>query len=208
MSGWPLVRLSEVLTQSIDRHPVEAGKCYPNIGIYGFGRGVFEKPPIDGGAFAADSLYRVSAGQFIYSRLKAFEGAYGLVPDFGDGSYVTNEFPAFDMDSHALLPAFLYWYFKCPSTWEQLARHSTGIGARRERLHPNAFLSELIALPPLKEQERIVREIEDITTRLDEARRLRKEIQDDAKALLHSVFHRLIQGAAYCPLAEVAPIVR
>jgi len=43
---------------------------------------------------------------------------------------------------------------------------------------------------------------------MDEARRLRQEIQDDAKALLHGVFHRLIQGAAYRPLAEVAPIVR
>ncbi len=36
----------------------------------------------------------------------------------------------------------------------------------------------------------------------------RQEIQDDAQALLHSVFQRLIQGAAYRPLAEFAPIVR
>lgn len=30
MGDWPLVRLGEVLRQSIDRHPVEAGKLYPN----------------------------------------------------------------------------------------------------------------------------------------------------------------------------------
>ncbi|HSQ08314.1 MAG TPA: restriction endonuclease subunit S, partial [Chromatiaceae bacterium] len=138
---WPLVRLGEVLAQSIDRHPVEADKFYATIGVYGFGRGIFEKPPIDGGSFAADSLYRVCARQFIYSRLKAFEGAYGLVPEFGDGAFVTNEFPAFDIDSDQVLPQYLYWYFRCPATWEQLAKHSTGVGARRERLHPSRLLA-------------------------------------------------------------------
>ncbi len=208
MRGWTHVRLGEVLTQCIDRHPVEAGRLYPNIGIYGFGRGVFVKEPINGGSFGADSLYRLRAGQFTYSRLKAFEGAYGLVPDFGDGAYVTNEFPAFDIDADSVLPQFLCWYFRRSATWEQLARQSTGLGARRERLHPRALLAETLPLPPLPEQERIVGKIEAAATRLDEARRLRQEIQNDGKTLLHSVFHRLIQDATYHPLAEVAPIFR
>lgn len=208
MREWPPIRLGEVLTQSIDRHPVEAGRLYPNIGIYGFGRGVFEKAPIDGGSFAADSLYRLRAGQFVYSRLKAFEGAYGLVPDFGDGAYVTNEFPIFDIHSDRVLPRFLYWYFRRSATWESLARHATGVGARRERLHPNALLSEFVHLPPLPEQERILNKIQAVAQRSDEMRRLRQDILEDGKALLHSVFHRLIQGASCRPLVEVAPIVR
>jgi type I restriction enzyme S subunit len=107
-----------------------------------------------------------------------------------------------------MLQQYLYWYFRCPATWEQLAKHSTGVGARRERLHPSRLLAEAVPLPTLPEQGRIVASLDAIATRLAEAGRLRQEIQDDAKALLHSVFHRLIQGAEYRPLAEVAPIVR
>lgn len=190
MRDWPLVPLGEVLHQSIDRHPVEAGRLYPNIGIYGFGRGVFDKPPIDGGSFAAESLYRIRAGQFIYSRLKAFEGAYGLVPDFGDGAFVTNEFPSFDIDTRRVLPRFLCWFFRCPSTWEQLGKHSAGVGARRERLHPNALLSEALPLPPLAEQERIAERLDAVAMRLAEVQKLRREIQTDIEALLVAMAHR------------------
>jgi len=190
MHGWPLVRLGDLLVQSIDRHPVETGKFYPNIGICGFGRGVFEKPAIDGGSFGADHLYRLRAGQFIYSRLKAFEGAYGLVPEFGDGAYVTNEFPVFDIDNDRVLPRYIYWYFRRSATWEQLARHSIGLGARRERLHPNALLAQTVPLPPLTVQERLVAKVEAVGSRIDEARRLRNEVRQGFGVLLVAMAHR------------------
>jgi restriction endonuclease S subunit len=60
----------------------------------------------------------------------------------------------------------------------------------------------------LTREKRVLAKIDAIAARLAEAGRLRQEIQDDAKALLHSVFHRLIQDAPSRPLAEVAPIVR
>lgn len=60
----------------------------------------------------------------------------------------------------------------------------------------------------LMETHRVIENVKMIDAQLSEVRRLRQEIQDDAKSLLHSVFHRLIQGAPYRPLAEIAPIVR
>ncbi|WP_058554658.1 restriction endonuclease subunit S [Thiohalocapsa sp. ML1] len=208
MTDWPLVPLGELLTQVSDRHPVEAGRIYPNIGLYSFGRGVFEKEPIDGSTFGADYLFRVGARQFIYSRLKAFEGAYALVPDCAGGAFVTNEFPTFEIESARTSAEFLGWYFRRPMIWQDLARFSTGVGARRERLHPQKLLSHRIPLPPLREQQRIAESLSSLWARVDEAKRLRAEIQSDAAALLHSVFHHLVQGAAYRPLGEVAPIVR
>ena len=208
MSDWPLVRLGELLTQVSDRHPVEAGRTYPNIGLYSFGRGVFEKEPIDGSTFAAHYLFKAAAGQFIYSRLKAFEGAYGVVPNSADGTFVTNEFPMFQIATARASPDFLQWFFRRPTTWQDLARFSTGVGARRERLHPRRLLSHRIALPPLPEQERIAESLNRLSGRVDEAKRLRAEVQAHTRALLHSVFHRLIQDTDYRPLGEIAPIVR
>jgi len=185
-----LVRLGDILTQSIDRHPVEAGKLYPNIGIYGFGRGVFEKPPIDGGSTSARALYRVKAGQLIYSRLFGFEGAYALVPDFADGAFVSNEYPLFDIDVDRVLPQFLGWLVRLPRFWKALSALTSGMGDRRRRLHPERFLSHCIALPPLPEQRTIAQKIDAVAARVDEVRRLRQEVQDDVSSLLVAMTHR------------------
>jgi type I restriction enzyme, S subunit len=208
MERWPLVRLGDLLTQSVERCPVEADQSYPNVGIYGFGRGMFPKPPIDGATTSASALYRLHAGQLVYSRLFAFEGAYAKVPESADGAYVSNEYPAFDIDTERVVPGYLEWFLRWPNAWQQLSKLTSGMGDRRRRLQPGRFLSFQVGLPPVDEQRRIVAKIDAVAARLDEANRLRQEVQNDADALLHSVFHRLIQGADYRPLAEVAPIVR
>src|SRR4051812_2244841 len=104
---------------------------YPTFGIYGFGRGLFQKPAISGSTIKADNLYRARKGQFIYSRLKAFEGAYGMVPEGLDGHFVSNEFPTFDCLLNRLVPEYLLAYFRTPSVWRYAAQLSAGVGARR-----------------------------------------------------------------------------
>lgn len=190
MEKWPLVRLGDLLTQSVERCPVETDKVYPNVGIYGFGRGIFDKPPIDGATTSAPVLYRLRAGQLVYSRLFAFEGAYARVPESADGAYVSNEYPAFDIDTERAVPSYLEWFFRWPDAWQQLAKLTSGMGDRRRRLQPERFLSFQISFPPVREQERIVNKMDAVAARLDDVRRLRQEIQDDANALLVAMSHR------------------
>ena len=109
------------------RYRVDPQGSYPNLGIYGFARGVFGKPPIDGAKTSAATLYKVRANQFIYSRLFAFEGAYASVPEEMDGVFVSNEYPTFDVDHDRLLPRYLFWMFKRPDVWRQVAVGSKGI---------------------------------------------------------------------------------
>ncbi len=79
MRAWPKVALGELLRHASEPVRVQQDADYPNFGIYSFGRGLFAKPPISGMQTSAGTLYRVRAGNFIYSRLFAFEGSYGLV---------------------------------------------------------------------------------------------------------------------------------
>ncbi len=173
-AGWAMVPLGEVLRLALDPHSVDASRSYPNLGIYGFGRGVFQKAPIEGTNTSASTLYRVRAGQFIYSRLFAFEGAYALVPPELCGSYVSNEFPTFDCDPRRLDVGFLTWLFKRPTLWRGIAERSTGMGDRRQRIHPEQVLAEEIPLPPLDEQRRIVARIDALAAKIAEARGLRE----------------------------------
>jgi type I restriction enzyme, S subunit len=171
-NGWPKVSLREVIRLSQDEHRVLPGLRYPNIGIYSFGRGVFEKSPIEGATTSARTLFRVRQKQFIYSRLFAFEGAYGLVPEEYDGAFVSNEFPSFDVDQDLLCPEFLALHFKLPSTWKILATRTFGMGDRRQRIKPDQLFSYQIPLPPRSEQRRIVAKIGRLDAKIDEAKKI------------------------------------
>jgi type I restriction enzyme, S subunit len=208
--NWPRIVLSEALQLSVQAVEVSPEQVYPTFGVYGFGRGLFDKAPVVGAEISATRLYRASAGQFVYSRLKAFEGAFGLVPPEYNGRYVTNEFPTFTCLPSRLESRYLDLHFRRPEAWAEAARLSTGVGARRERLHPEQFLSLAIPLPAVEEQRRIVARVDAIASRVAEARRLREEADTAAQALFSARMGGLWKGSEKWPkraMSEIAQTV-
>lgn len=205
---WRTVKLAKVMQPAVDPHTVDASRSYPNLGIYSFGRGVFSKLPIEGSATSASTLYRVRGGQFIYSRLFAFEGAYAVVPQDFDGCFVSNEFPAFDCDLKGVDPRFIGWLFKRPSIWRDIAAHSTGLGNRRQRIHPEQLLEQVISLPSLNEQKTIVARLEALAEKTLQVEAHLEAVERDAEHLLALQFRDAIANAPFRPMAEVAPLVR
>lgn len=183
--GWRDCELTDVLRLASDVVHVDSSKSYPNLGIYSYARGTFTKPPIEGSTTSAPQLYRVRSNQFIYSRLFAFEGAYALVEPAQDGYYVSNEFPAFDLNAERILPEFLFAYFKSPTAWTQLAEHSTGLGNRRQRIHPEVILSHRIQLPPIEYQ----RHVSAIFRKVTDSKTSSNDVE--VKALLPSLLDRI-----------------
>jgi type I restriction enzyme S subunit len=148
-AGWTQTQLTQVIRLVPEPVKVDTTSTYPNLGIYSFARGLFKKPPIEGMATSATTLFRVRTGQFIYSRLFAFEGAYGIVPPELDGHFVSNEYPTFDCDETKIQPEFLEAYFKNPEVWQKVAVGSKGLGDRRQRVQPEQVLAHKFWLPPL-----------------------------------------------------------
>lgn len=190
MSRWPMIPLGEIITQDTKATSVHADREYPNFGIYSFGRGLFAKPPISGATTSASTLYQVRAGQFIYSRLFAFEGAYGLVGEEFDGCFISNEYPHFDCDSKRIRSDYLVAYFKWRKAWEQAATLSTGMGDRRRRIQPEQLLKLPIPIPPLTEQRRLVEHFDTLSIKIDEAKRLREDANGSSDRLLIAMAHR------------------
>lgn len=155
--GWREAPIGSIAQLALDPQRVEAVGSYPNIGIYSFARGLFPKPPIDGATTSAKTLYRIKRGQFIYSRLFAFEGAYALVPEDLDGYFVSNEFPTFNVDPERASAKFLMALFLTEADWHGLRASSKGVGDRRLRIQPEHILARKIWLPPRAEQSRIER---------------------------------------------------
>jgi hypothetical protein len=190
--GWRRIHLADVMAPVKNEVRVEVGATYPNVGILSFGRGLFEKPPIDGSITSAQRLNRIKAGQFIYSRLFAFEGAYASVPSEFDGRYVSNEFPTFDVDNEQVVASFLAAYFRSPETWENLARSSHGLGVRRQRVRPEAVLAFEVWLPPRDTQHVIV----DRIASLDQTSTLRDRAVTLVGALCDSSVNTLMAPVA------------
>lgn len=133
---------------------IESNGSYRIAGVYGFGRGVLRREAISGHETNYKRLTRLTVGDVIYSKLKAFEGAVAVVDPESDGYFVSPEFPVFEVVA-GVNTAYLGQYLRSTAFSESLAAKSSGIGARRERVHPTDFLSIPIPLPPRAEQDRI-----------------------------------------------------
>ncbi len=186
LTEWEEVTLGDVLNQVEDVHNVVSDVVYPNFGIYSFGRGLFKKAPIYGFSTSAQRLYRVRAGQFIYSRLFAFEGAYGWVSDEFDEHFVSGEYPTFDCDPKRLKAEYLYAYFRSPAVWKKVAMGSKGLGDRRQRVKAEQFLRHRAPLPSIEWQE----EICSILGKIEALKNLQVETNARLNAILPSIFDK------------------
>jgi type I restriction enzyme S subunit len=189
-AGWRQMSLRDCIHPVDDSHKVTVERSYPNLGIYSYGRGLFPKPPIEGAATSAAVLRRVKAGQFIYSRLFAFEGAYGAVTAEYDGSYVSAEYPTFEGDPALVCIEFLEAYFRAPSIWKEVAVGSKGLGDRRQRVQPVQVLSHTAWIPPMAWQLQLAK----VRAERDSLRSLQSETAAELDALLPAILDRAFKG--------------
>jgi len=132
----------------------------------------------------------VQAGDFIYSRLFAWRGAFGVINSHLDGCYVSGEFPTFRSIADVIDAEFLRLWFRLSTTIKAVeARCSGSTPLTRNRFKEHYFLAMEIPLPPLDEQRRIVARIEELAAKIEEARGLRREATGEAIALFSSAMN-------------------
>ena len=158
--------LSELLTQHTDVEKVSDVKKERYITLSSYGNGAHERVIKDGKYPVPFSGYRVSAGQFIYSRIDARNGAYDIIPSELDGCVVSKDFPVFDVDTSLVLPRFLLKSVLSSSFIEQVRLSSFG-ATNRMRIKEDVFGSYLINIPPLEEQAKIVECLDKVQSIID-----------------------------------------
>ena len=157
--GWRRVRLHEVLRLTIHEVKVETDRYFDVAGVYSFGRGLFERGPLDGSATSYRTMHELRSGQLVMSRLKAWEGALALVPPTFNGWFLSPEFPTFDLDIGQLDPHFFEAMLTSETFWGRLRGASKGIGARKERVSAERLLDQIVEIPSLEEQRRLGRHL-------------------------------------------------
>ena len=167
-----------------------AEEIYQFAGVYCFGRGVFKSVQKSGIDFAYPRLTRLRAGEFVYPKLMAWEGAFGVVPPECDGCVVSTEFPVFEVNQKRVLPEVLDTYFRTPSVWPEIAGKSTGTNIRRRRLNPQDFLDYEMPLPSMETQMTLRK----VRAEVDALKRMQAETAEELDALLPSILDKAFKG--------------
>ncbi|EBW2855892.1 restriction endonuclease subunit S [Salmonella enterica] len=194
----------------IDRYePVESGQVYRMLGMRSKIGGPFIRETKSGSEISAAKLNKVKAGDFIYSRLFAWQGSFGLVPEVMDGCYVSNEFPLYELDTSKVIPEYLVYWFGLPHVQKMVEADCSGSTPGTRNRFKEIFFERLdIELPSIEQQKSIVKSIQLLEQKRSAVIDLRSTVLADAQAMLSSAFHKIIEGAVYKPMSAVAPIVR
>jgi type I restriction enzyme S subunit len=185
MSNWPFAPLSEV-AEPVERCEVPVtGNSYRQVGVKLWGVGAYEREPIDGGGTQYKTLSRVEADDIIVNKIWARNGSVAVVPTNLAGCYVSAEFPTFTPIPDKLEPRWFHWITKTRFFWDQCDVKSRGTSGKN-RIRPDRFLEIQIPLPPPPEQRRIVARIEELATKINEARDLRQKAAEETTALLNA----------------------
>ena len=162
-----------------------------------------------GTEISASSLNKVKAGDFIYSRLFAWQGSFGVIPQQLDGAFVSGEFPLFEIDPAKVDARFLVYWFGLPESQTIVEADCFGsTPGTRNRYKVEYFLNLSVPLPPLDEQRQIVARIDRVAELIEEQRQVANAAETELHALLSKAFELAIAGARRHPMAEVAPLVR
>jgi len=160
MSRWPAVKLGHVLEPAQRPEVVDATREYRLLGVRLESRGPFLREIKTGAETSAKTLFRVRAGDFIYSRLFAWRGAFGVIPPQLDGCCVSNEFPIFVPRDGRVDPQYLKYWFRLPTVLERIAADCTGsTPLTRNRYKEHFFLDLEMPLPPIEGQRRVVEKL-------------------------------------------------
>ncbi len=151
-------RIGDILTRHKTRVSVEDNVIYKQVTIRTKHKGVVLRGTQSGASIGTKQQWRVSAGQFILSRIDARNGAFGIIPEELEGAIVTNDFLSFDINENEVEREFFNVFLQSPIFLSACIKASRG-NTNRKRVDEEFFLNFEVNLPPLAEQHKLIKRI-------------------------------------------------
>lgn len=185
-----VMRLGDVLELSEISETVTAAGTYPQVGVRGFGGGLFPKPAISGTETSYKTFNRLYTGAIVLSQVKGWEGAIARCPIELDGWFVSPEYRTFRCKPDLASDEYFGELVGTEWFWSRLQEATRGVGARRERTRPEQFLNIELPLPVLVDQLRIV----EILKRRSPLKSKHAAIREANAALIPATLERVFSG--------------
>ncbi len=153
--NYEFVRIGDFLTRNKTSITLANEKIYKRVTIKINNGGVYVRDSEKGINIGTKKQYLVNTGQFIFSKIDARNGAFGVVPEQVDNSIVTNDFPVFDIDPKRINAKFLV-LIATTSQFIQFAKSCSSGTTNRKRIDVDLFLEQKIPLPSLDKQNHLI----------------------------------------------------
>jgi len=183
-----IVKLSKVLTHQKEFHIIDDTETYKRCRVQLHAKGIVLRDEIEGYRIKTKKQQFCQTGEFLVAEIDAKVGGFGIVPPELDGAIVSSHYFLFTIDEEQLDRRFLNYYIRTLDFREQVnARGSTNYAAIR----PHHVLDMTIPLPLLPEQRRIVVKIEELTAKVEEAKRMRRKAIEEAEKVIQNSFYTI-----------------
>jgi type I restriction enzyme, S subunit len=190
LAGERTRRLADLLILDEDAVPVIPTGQYPQVGVRGFGGGLFSKAAVQGINTTYKTFNRLYRGALVLSQVKGWEGAVAVCDECLDGWFVSPEYRTFRCVPSEARPGYLAALIRTEWFWGKLQHATRGVGARRERTRPEQFLALRIPMPDVHQQETA----EAVFKGLDALRGLQAETATELDAMLPAILDRAFKG--------------
>ena len=195
--GWKWVKLGSIIyirkeTINPQEYPEEEFELYSIPAYHETG-----KPEIKLGREIRSTKIIVYPNDCLFGKLNPHIPKVWLVEPFKGRRQIasTELFPLVPRGKGTILPEFLFWFLKTPYFRDRMVCKVIGTTGSRKRLSRNDVLEELIPLPPIEEQKRIVARIKELMSRIEEAKRLRKLAKEETEKIMQAALHKVFREA-------------
>lgn len=188
--GWRWVRLGEACLPTERRDPTKDPSAlflYVDISAVDNSEGKIASPRELLGQDAPSRARKViRSGDVIFATTRPYLKNVAMVGPELDGQICSTGFCVLRANRSVAEPCFLFYLCRSDLVVAQLSGNNMR-GASYPAVTERDVYEALIPLPPLDEQRRIVARVEELMTRVREARRLRQGASDEAERLMQAV---------------------
>ena len=191
IASWSQVKLGNVLTYIDQLVGLDDEVEYTTITVKRRHGGLEAREKLFGSQIRTKKQFKLIPGAFIISRVQCWHQAYAIVPETIEPNMIAStNYDQFiispDVDKH-----FFWWLSYSPIFTEIVRSCAFGVVIEKMVFNRNAWLDKTISIPPLLEQRRIVARIEELVTKIEEARGLRRETVEEVKILFTSAINEI-----------------
>lgn len=176
----------------ISRRPVaiETAVTYRELGVRSFGRGLFEKPTINGADLTWERPYWMKAGDLLFSNIKAWEGAVAVITEEYDGFVGSHRYITCRPDTTQVTAEFLCHWLLTEEGLRHLGGSSPGATDRNRTLGLKKLQTIPVPVPPLAEQKRVSR----LSRQISSMKATQATVAEELKSMLPAVLDLAFRG--------------
>lgn len=149
----PMRAMAEVAPLVRREVAIDPQASYTELGVRSFYKGTFHRRTVAGSEFTWQKMFRVEAGDLIFSNIMAWEQAIALATPEDHDCVGNHRMLTCVADSEKAVPGFLAYYFMTDDGFAKVYAASPGTAARNRTLIAANLEAIEVPIPPLPIQQ-------------------------------------------------------